>query len=83
MVRLTYFKSTGKFYAHGQYRTQAKELYKIWREVEKKLNSGSLPGLMPGHYHEFLVLVNVPSHTHNHPHLIMPPNFVHDDHQCL
>lgn len=81
-VRLTYFRTNGKWYANAQYKTSVKPLYKIWEEVERKMSARCLPGLIPDHS-DYLVVVDVPRHTHNHPHLIMPPNFVHVDHQCL
>lgn len=71
-VELTYFKPNGKWYADGEYETTIEVLYRIWEEVEAKLNSKTLPGLMEGHS-PFVVLVDVPEHSHRHPHLVGMP----------
>ena len=67
-VELTYFKESGKYYGEGQYETNRKELWDIWDEIEEMLKAGRRPGLIDGHS-GFHVLIDVPEHCHNHPHL--------------
>jgi hypothetical protein len=70
-VNLTYFKQSGKYYSCGHYHTTDSEsLLDIWCEVENRRNDGVLPGLVNGHS-EFMVLIDVPDHPHNHPHLLV------------
>lgn len=64
-VKLTYFKQSGKYYCHEEYETQRENLWEIWEEVE-----GS-PELMKSKG-RFYVLVGVPDHPYDHPHLIIP-----------
>ena len=71
-VKLTYFKPSGKFYSDGGYETQEKGLWEIWNEVESMLVRGYLPDMVVG-AREFILLVEVPEHPHNHPHLIIKP----------
>lgn len=86
LVKLTYFKPTGKYYAIGEYETQlpayligaldvrAPYLHEIWAEVAEMIEARRCPGLVEGHSH-FLVSVDVPDHSHNHPHLIWPQEY--------
>ena len=71
IVKLDYFKDTGKWYTEGEYETPEKSLYEIWDEVREMMDKGKLPGLIEGHS-EFIVLINVPDHPHDHPRLIIP-----------
>lgn len=81
-VQLTYFKPNGKYYARGEYETQVRSLaltwpvgvmapplYEISKEVAQLKGRRRLPGLNPGHS-DFHVLIDVPDHPHNHPHMI-------------
>lgn len=70
-VGLTYFKPSGKYYSGAFYVSEETMLWKIWEEVGDMLTSGSLPGLVKGAT-DFIVLIEVPSHPHNHPHLLIP-----------
>ena len=49
LVRLTYFKQSGKYYSEGQYITKKKKLFEIWDEIVLLMQVGELPGLMKGH----------------------------------
>lgn len=82
LVKLTYFKPSGKFYAEGEYETgvpdedcgwprdiKAPPLWRIFNEVEALKDEKRLPGLIEGHSN-FSVLIDVPDHPHRHPHLI-------------
>ncbi len=71
-VELTYFKPSGKYYSHGTYETNAEHMFQIFREVRRKTELGILPGLIEGAY-GYHVLIDVPDHPHNHPHLITRP----------
>jgi hypothetical protein len=68
-VMLTYFKRTGKLYSEGNYRTRQEHMYQIFAEVRELWKARRLPGLCENHS-DFVVLVNVPEHPHDHPQLI-------------
>lgn len=68
-VKLTYFKYSGKYYSNGEYDSDKEFIYQIIDEVSQKVNLGRLPGLVEG-ANEFIVLVEVPDHEHNHPTLL-------------
>jgi len=68
-VELTYFKASGKYYSSGSFETAHKPLFEVWEEVEEMLDRGKRPGLIDGHS-DFTVLIEVPEHEHNHPHLL-------------
>jgi hypothetical protein len=70
-VKLSYFKKNGKWFSDASYDTSEKLLFKIWKEVRFKREIGDLPDLVKGGGSEFLILVIVPEHKHNHPHLIV------------
>lgn len=69
-VKLTYFKETGKYYSEGEYETLKEHMFEIFREVRGRKIQGCLPGLIQG-TNEFIVLIEVPDHPHDHPHLIL------------
>lgn len=70
-VRLTYFKDSGKYYAHGFYNTNKPHMFAIFDEVESMRDSGEvMPGLV-GTW-SGPILVDVEKHPNNHPCLIMP-----------
>lgn len=67
---LTYFKPNGKYYSNGELElTSALPLWMIWEKVAQLASSKTLPGLAEGHS-DFIILVEVPDHPHNHPTLI-------------
>lgn len=68
-VKLTYFKRGGKYYGEGTYETQVEPLYEIFDEVRKIYKRRQLPGLIVGHS-DFIVLIEVPDHRHDHLRLI-------------
>jgi hypothetical protein len=87
-VKLTYFKPGGKYYSSGEYTTDlpvhdighpashprstnSPYLFEIHNEVRRMAEERRCPDLVEGHS-QFLVLVDVPEHPHNHPHLIVP-----------
>jgi len=67
-VELTYFKQSGKYYTSDSYISEKSSLLDIWEEVREMIRNKNLPGLIEG-ADEFIVLINVPYHTHNYPHL--------------
>ena len=82
LVKLTYFKPSGKYYSSGEYETKVADrplgfprdfmgpaLFEIWEEVARIKNEGRLPDLIEGHSN-FTVLIDVPDHPHRHPHII-------------
>lgn len=70
-VLLTYFKPGGKYYSDGSYETDKEHLHDIFEEVRLMHSASALPDLSTGGkggwYH---VLVSVPEHEYNHPHLV-------------
>jgi hypothetical protein len=71
-VELTYFKTSGKYYSDGEFEASVDlALWEIFDLVQSKLDNGNLPGLVHG-AKEFYVLINVPNHPYNHPHLCIP-----------
>lgn len=70
IVKLTYFKKSGKYYSNSRYTTHKEQLFEIWDEVKKLQEEKNLPGLLPGHS-DFIISVDVPEHPHRHPHLIL------------
>lgn len=73
-VELEYFKPSGKWYADGEYISNQEHLFQIWGEIEEMFANRKRPGLIDGKQ-GFITLVNVPSHPHAHPHLIIPEDF--------
>lgn len=69
-VNLTYFRESGKFYSEGSYESEKEQLYEIFDEVKDLSKRRTLPDLLEGHS-EYYVLIDVPTHKHNHPHLIV------------
>ena len=69
-VKLTYFRASGKYATEGEYETAYSALYVIWEEVADKNRSGTLPGVVAG-THMPLILIDVPEHEYNHPHMIV------------
>lgn len=69
-VELTYFKTNGKYYSSGDYKTKKQHLWEIWEEVREMQKEKKLPGLVDGHS-EFHITIDVPEHPHNHPHLVL------------
>jgi hypothetical protein len=68
-VKLTYFKDSGKYYSGGTYPSEQKDLWEIFTEVRRMVETGELPGLCKGA--KFTTLIDVPDHPHNYPHLVM------------
>lgn len=71
-AKLTYFKYSGKYYSSGEMNVSADAaLYEIWDDIVTMFGEHKRPGLLDGEQ-EFITLVEVPGHKHEHPHLIMP-----------
>lgn len=76
-VMLTYFHLRGKYYAEGEYETDAVHMFQIFEQVDRLRRERKLPGLIEGHS-PFIVLVDVPDHEHNHPVLLGVPGAKND-----
>lgn len=70
LVKLTYFKRSGKLYTSGTYLTACEHMFEIYREVALKRVRGELPDLAPHHQMNCTVLVEAPEHKYNVPQLI-------------
>lgn len=68
-VKLTYFKQSGKYYSDGSFDTDKASWPEIFDEVKRLIDQKTLPGLVRGHS-DFIVLMDVPDHPHNHPALL-------------
>lgn len=69
-VRLTYFNERGKYKYEGEYETDKVILQDVFDEVRAMSKRGEYPGTTittPGAFH---VLIDVPDHEFNHPHLV-------------
>jgi Lar family restriction alleviation protein len=67
---LTYFRKNGKYYSDGKFEVpDSFDLYEVWEIVRGMRDAGILPGLVDG-AREYSILINVPGHRHEHPHLI-------------
>jgi hypothetical protein len=78
-VELSYFRTDrpGKWYSDASYDEQdGFPLYEVWERVAVMQEARTLPGLIKGHS-EYMVLVNVPGHPHEHPHLLVPEKWRH------
>ena len=71
IVKLTYFKLTGRYYSDAEIEVEDLPLFKIWTSIRKLMDTGKLPGLVHGHG-DFIILVEVPGHGHEHPRLLIP-----------
>lgn len=72
MIRLTYFKPTGKYYAEGKLQPlRGETFWDLIARVRELHGSRRLPGLAPGHS-DFIVLVETPDGLglHGTPHII-------------
>lgn len=71
-VNMTYFKKSGKFYDEAWISVPSDmQLHQIWELVRRMRSEGRLEGLVEGAGREFMILVNVPGHPHEHPHIIV------------
>lgn len=70
LVKLTYFKQSGKYYSEGEYYSKEEDMWRIFDEVRRLLQNKVLPGLIEGHSN-FIVYVEVPDHRHNYPTLVI------------
>jgi hypothetical protein len=71
-VKLDYFRKDrpGKWYSEGELEVdETLPLYEIWEHIDWLREHRRLPSLIEGHS-DYIVLVNVPGHRHEHPHLL-------------
>lgn len=67
-VNLTYFKPGGKYYCDGAFKVEGgTPLFKIWHQVHELKSARSLPGINGA---DWTILIRVPDHPHDHPHII-------------
>jgi len=68
-ANLTYFRSSGKYYSGASVEVSSSlQIFEIWALVASLSPS---PGLSLK-WTDGPILVEVPGHIHDHPHLIMP-----------
>ena len=70
-VKLTYFKPSGKYYSEDRELElpAGTPMHEIHALIDGKISARKLPGLKEGHS-EYIVLIEVPMHPHNCPHLL-------------
>lgn len=71
-VKLIYFKPSGKYYSEGTFLTDRVLMQDIFAEARGLRDNGNLPDLVSGAGRDFFIIVNVPTHEHDHPFLIAP-----------
>lgn len=59
LVKLQYFKESGKFYSSGSYDTDKKSYQDIIDEVREMVNTGTLPDLQLGSIFTTLIAPNM------------------------
>lgn len=67
LVKIDYFKPSGKFYGSGGYETEKELIHQIFEELGGMLREGVRPGMVDGH-DGFTAVVRVPQHPFDHPH---------------
>jgi hypothetical protein len=77
-VYLVYFRPTGKYLTRVETAYDHAVIAKIWAEIHELRRLGRLPGLRPNAGRDLFIVVDVPDHPQNVPHLVMPP-FIDDD----
>lgn len=70
LVKLTYFKTSGKFYTSETCFVEQESLIDIWEDICIRRDYGNLPGLSPGAGPEFDILIEVPGHPHAPPKML-------------
>ena len=70
LVRLVYFKETGKYYSEGTFESVG-DWWDDLEEVRRMIHGRRLPGLVQGHS-EFYVFMQVGDSV---PHLLLPSEF--------
>jgi hypothetical protein len=69
-IKLTYFKPSGKYYTHGEYRTNKANMFEIADEVEHMNTHGALPGLTSGCEGYFHIHIDAGDHPNAYPVLV-------------
>lgn len=70
-VKITYFKESGKYYSEGEYTSTKAEMFEIFEEcIAMRFSGKPAPGLSSDGS-GFYWLIEVPTHPHDHPHLIV------------
>ena len=69
-IKLTYFKPSGKYYTHGEYRTTKAHMFEIADEVHCLIERGALPGLAAGHQEYYHVHIDAGDHPNAYPVLV-------------
>lgn len=78
IIRITYFKKSGKYYAEGAYVTHHKEMWKVFAEISEMLRKGIRPGLVDG-WDNFYVHLDCLDHPMSYPALLPPEQYLPDD----
>ena len=75
LVRVVYFRDSGKFYTGHDYETDSNSLWEEWDIFKERSVQGDLPGLCDGcrlvsDGGEFYAVLTFPGHKFDHPRLI-------------
>jgi hypothetical protein len=71
-VQWTSFKYSGKYYSDGEYQSFKTNIFEVFEEVVEMRREGKSPDLVDGATGKYYVLIRVPEHPHDHPHLFLP-----------
>lgn len=69
LVKISYFRPSGKWYTEAEYVTDSELMHHIYDECATLWKANRLPGVV--HSSEYHVLINVPEHVYNVPHLLV------------
>ena len=66
LIKVQYFKTSGKYYASGEYETTHELMHNVFEEFEDMLKRGKRPGLVNGHS-GFTAVLNCNRHPMGFP----------------
>jgi len=69
LIKLTYFKRSGKYYTEGSYYSEKEYMYQIFEEVAELKENLQLPGLSSGDW-EGIIHIYSDTHPNAYPGLI-------------
>jgi hypothetical protein len=70
LIKLTYFKRSGKYYSDGSYYSEKKYMWEIFDEVADMNANFLLPGLNSGDYWDGIIHIHSDTHPNAYPGLI-------------
>lgn len=71
IIKLTYFRLSGKYEAHAKWVTTKLNMFEIFDEIKDMMKKKILPSLVIGHS-DYIVHVNASRHPKGYPALLFP-----------